>query len=309
MSFWEKLKPPILALAPMAGVTDSAFRQICKEQGADIVYSEMASAAALYFQPQKTLELLRFSSLERPYVAQLFGSQPEHFAAATKIVTQEINPDGLDINFGCPVKKVFKTGAGSALMLDFSLARQVLETVLQNTHLPVSLKIRIKVKEKYGLDFLKTIADLPLAAVMVHGRAYAQGMAGETDYAAIKKIKEQTPFRLLANGGVYSAEQAKIALKATNADGLGIARGAWGQPWIFQEIKNKKRLNFTEKKKIILRHAELVFSLKGERGIKEFRKHLNWYFRNFPQAKKIRKKLSQVSNLNEIKAIIQEIKI
>ena len=151
-NFWLKLNKPILALAPMAGITDSAFREICKKHGADVVYSEMASVSALFFKPQKTLELVAFNKRERPYVVQLFGKDPAHFAKAAKIITKEIKPDGIDINFGCPAKKVFGHGSGCALMPQKKLAREIISAVCNNTDLPVSIKIRAGVKRNHYLN-------------------------------------------------------------------------------------------------------------------------------------------------------------
>lgn len=188
-NFWQKIKKPILALAPMAGITDSAFRQICIRHGADVTYSEMASVSALFFKPAKTLELVRFTKKERPYVVQLFGNIPEHFAVATKIITQEIKPDGIDINFGCPAKKVFKHGSGCALMPKIELAREIILAVCNNTKLPVSIKIRAGIKGKDALqcvstatEFIEKTKDLPYSAVMVHGRTYEGGFSSIVDW-------------------------------------------------------------------------------------------------------------------------------
>ena len=164
-NFWDKLKKPIYALAPMAGVTDSAFRQICKDFGADVVYSEMASVTALVYNPAKTLEMLKFSPKERPYVVQLFGSNPEHFAKAVKLVEKEIKPDGIDINFGCPVPKVARQKAGAELFKDLKLSREVIKSVIANTTLPVSIKTRTKVGTVDILEFLKYVSDLDIKAI------------------------------------------------------------------------------------------------------------------------------------------------
>ena len=157
-NFWQKINKPILVLAPLAGFTDSAFRQIVTEYGADVVYSEMASATALFYDQAATLNLLKFDKQkEKNYVVQLFGSDPDHFAAATKIVTQKIKPQGIDINLGCPVGKVIKQGAGAALMADLVKAHAVIKAVCDNTDLPVSIKIRTKSGAIGALDFLDSI--------------------------------------------------------------------------------------------------------------------------------------------------------
>jgi len=309
----------MLALAPMAGITDSAFRQMCKSFGADVVYSEMASAAALFFQPEKILGLLRFSAKERPYVVQLFGADPKHFIKAVKIVQKKIKPDGIDINFGCPVKKVAKQGAGAVLMDRPKAAREIVKTVLGSTDLPVSVKIRSSVKQKQppggclgggqmnALKFLDQLSDLPLAAVMIHGRSMSQGHTGPVDFLTIKKARQFFGGVILANGGVVDKKTAFDLLASTGADGLGIARGALGRPWIFEEVKSLK-FKVKSREEIIeiaLRHAKLAHKLKGEAGIIEMRKHLCWYVAGQPDAGKLRQKLALVSNLQEIKEILK----
>lgn len=312
-TFWSKLNKPILALAPMAGITDSAFRQICKEHGADVVYSEMASVSALFFKPAKTLELVRFNKKERPYVVQLFGKDPAHFAKAAKIITEKVKPDGIDINFGCPAKKVFGHGSGCALMPQKKLAREIIQAVLENTNLPVSLKIRAGVKDTTAIDFIKNIKDLPFSAVMVHGRTYEGGFAGPVDFKIVEKIKKLIPNKIvLANGGVSTPEDAlQILQKYPTLDGLGIARGAWGKPFIFAQIKEMlKKKKYTEYdfkkiRKIMIRHAEFIWKDKKETGIFEIRKHLAWYVRGFPGAAELRRQLVQIKSVKEIKHILK----
>jgi tRNA-dihydrouridine synthase B len=335
-NFWQQLKSPILALAPMAGITDSAFRQICMENGCDVAYSEMASVSALFFKPARTLELLKFGSSERPYVVQLFGKDPEHFVAATKIVTTELKPDGIDINFGCPAKKVFGHGSGCALMPQPELAREIISAVCDNTDLPVSIKIRAGIGKDglqsvstTAIDFIENIKDLPFTAVMVHGRTYEGGFSGQINFAIIEEIKKIIPDKIvLANGGIHSAEDAQNILeKYPSLDGLGIARGAWGRPYIFDEIKSLLQIgtpivshphshldtrcpstmkyNFPAIKKIAIRHAELLWLSKGATGMFEIRKHLAWYFKGFPNASELRQKLVQAKSVEEIKNILQ----
>ncbi|MEI7425698.1 MAG: tRNA-dihydrouridine synthase [Candidatus Moraniibacteriota bacterium] len=313
-NFWQKIKKPILALAPMAGITDSAFRQICIRHGADVIYSEMASVSALFFKPAKTLELVRFTKKERPYVVQLFGNIPEHFAVATKIITQEIKPDGIDINFGCPAKKVFKHGSGCALMPKIELAREIILAVCNNTKLPVSIKIRAGIKGKDALqcvstatEFIEKTKDLPYSAVMVHGRTYEGGFSSIVDWEIISEIKKIIPEKIvLGNGGITTAEEAlKILQEHSNIDGLGIARGAWGKPYIFDQIKNDcKNYDFKKIKKIMLRHAELIFADKKSLGLLEIRKHLVWYIKGFPGAAELRQKLVRAESIAEIKEIL-----
>ena len=314
-NFWLKIKKknkPILALAPMAGFTDSAFRQICKKYGADVLYSEMASATALFYnqniKKNSTLDLLRFDKqTEKYYVVQLFGFNPEHFAVAARIISKEIKPDGIDINFGCPVPKIIKQGAGSGLMKNLKGARAVIEAVIANTDLPVSVKIRASVGTVGAKQFLKNISDLPVSALMIHGRTLKQGFAGDPDWTLVKEARKYFKGIILANGGIVDLTSARKALKESCSDGLGLARGVLGRPWLYREIKNNKVINLKQAKifEIAINHAEMEQTQKGKRGIIEFRKHLVWYMQGMIGAAKLREQLVKVSSLAQIKKILK----
>jgi len=330
-NFWLKLKKPILALAPMAGITDSAFRQICRENGADVTYSEMASATALFYNPKTTLELVKFDKKERPYVVQLFGKEPEHFGIAAKIISERVKPDGIDINFGCPAKKVFGHGSGCALMPQKKLAREIISAVCENADLPVSIKIRAGLKNIDAVKFVENTKDLPYSAIMIHGRTYEGSFSGPVDFSICEKVKKIAPDKIvLGNGGIMTPEDAvKIMEDYPLLDGLGIARGAWGRPWIFDEIKEILRhcerseaisrlprsscrqdslamtkYDFSKIKKIIIRHSELIYKNKGRRGLFEIRKHMCWYVKGFPGAAELRRKLVMADSVKEIKSIL-----
>ena len=301
-NFWKKLNKPIYALAPMAGITDSAFRQICKSFGVDVVYSEMASVTALTYSPKKTLKMLEFLEIERPYIVQLFGNNPKHFSKAVKIIEKEINPDGIDINFGCPAKKVVKQGAGAELMKDLKLSKNIIQSVIDNTDIPVSIKTRIKVGDIDILRFLDYIQNLNLKAIMIHGRTLSQGFSGKIDTKIIKKARNYFNGIILANGGINNYNDARKIINESGSDGVGIARGSLGNPWIFSEIKkNKNKIkNYKNIFKIIIEHAKIVEKLKGKQGIIEMRKHLCWYVHSFPKASKMRQKLVKIENVNDI---------
>ena len=306
-NFWQKLNKPFYALAPLAGVSDLPFRQLCKEYGADVVYSEMASTAALKFSPKKTLELIKFEEKERPYVVQLFGSDPEHFAIAAKLVTEEVKPDGIDINFGCPVPKVAKQNAGATLFRDIKLSHDIIKATIEATDLPVSIKTRTKSGDVDLIEFLDYMQDLDIKALMVHGRTLKQGFSGDSECEVIRKAREYFGGVIMANGGIIDRASAEKALIETGADGLGIARGAFGKPWIFKELKDKnfKPLEKEEIFKVIIRHAELVLKHKGEKKLVDMRKHLCWYTQGFPGAKALREKLLQVETINDIKEVLK----
>jgi len=315
-NFWTDLKSagrPIFALAPMAGWTDSPFRQVCKSFGADIVYSEMASAAALTFQPENTLRLLASAPRERPYVVQLFGAQPQHFQAAIALIIRHglpaavsgrgsrshrrLPPDGFDINFGCPVRKVVKQGAGAVLMDNKKIAREIVKAVCASTDRPVSIKIRARVGRTDALVFLDYLSDLPLVAVMIHGRTMSQGHNGPVDLEMVRSARNCFPGVILANGGILDLAGANAALRQSRADGLGIARGALGRPWFFQELKSQKEihLSWPEKAAVMLEQARLA-SANGESGSLEIRKHLCAYCRGERTAGKIRANLMACSD-------------
>jgi len=306
-NFWKKQKNNFLAIAPMAGITDSAFRQVCISFGSDINYSEMASVDALNYSPNKTLELLYFTEMERPYVVQLFGTNPKYFEKAVALLDKRIKPDGYDINFGCPVKKVIKQGAGAALMADLRKSKEIIKATIESTDKPISVKTRTKSGEVQVLDFIRNIEDLDISAIMVHGRTFKQGFSGEIDCAAIKKVKEEFNGLVIANGGVNDLESAKSILKNTGADGLGLARGILGRPWLFEEIKTGSIKNYTKKEvfDIALRHSKLMYEIKGECAIPELRKHLSWYMRGLEGASELRLKAVSVKTIDEVRGLLE----
>lgn len=305
VNFWQKLPRPIIVAAPMAGVTDSPFRRLCKAHGADVVYTEMVSADALFHDSKKTLKLLAHHKSEHPIVCQLFGSHPETFPKACSII-EASGFDGIDLNFGCPAKKVVRQGSGVMLLKDLDKCYQIIETVIKSTKLPVSIKTRASIGEITVLDFLKKIKKLDVKALMLHGRSFEKPFSGEIDYALIKKAKKIFPGIVLANGGINTPEQAKSTLEKTGADGLGLARGLYGKPWLFSQIKTYlKTGNYTEKsileiKKIILQHAKLV----GPKNIVPFRKFLLLYTHAWPKAKALRQELVHVETLQDIKKVL-----
>jgi tRNA-dihydrouridine synthase B len=328
-NFWQKLYKPIYALAPMAGITDSAFRQVCKGYGADVVYSEMVSATALFYygkdrkskEGNVTMELMKYNKAESPFVVQLFGSNPEHFALAAKIITEKIKPQGIDINFGCPVQKVAKQKAGAELFKDLALSRKVIEAVIKSTDLPVSIKTRAKVGNVGVLEFLDNIKDLDVKALMIHGRTFKQGFNGPIDCDVIRKARDYFGGVILANGGVgvpgidhdqdkskFVSDYAKRILDETGADGIGIGQGALGRPWIFKCVRTGQSLERSTKAvfKEALEHAQLNYKLKGDQGIIEMRKHLCWYIQGLPGARVMRQKLVYVNNLAEIREIFRK---
>lgn len=326
-NFWLSLRKPILVLAPMAGITDPVFCTICRKNGADVVYTEMISADGLHYNSKKTLGMLKILKDEKPVVVQLFGKDPEKFARATQIVTK-LGFSGIDINFGCPAKKVAGHGGGATLMRDLNLCYKIIKTVCDNTNLPVSIKVRKSIKAESctnkklqvisnkkiieSIDLIKKIKDLNVSAIMIHGRTYEQGFSGEIDYDYIKKARKYFNGIIIANGNIYDPEQAKKTLQLTGADGIGIARGVYGKPWIFDQIKNYiekgkyKEKTWNQIKKIALSHAKLVEKSSNDYGMIEMRKHLLFYTKNQENAREMRKELVGINKVSDIEKIFKK---
>jgi len=344
INFWDRLPKPIIALAPMAGYTDSAFRLICRQMGADVVYSEMMSVDAICYQNKKTLDMLRFNRAECPLVLQLFGNKPRKFSQAIDLIYKQIKnkklfkpdepsgsglspdplgnnsrpeeslPIGIDINFGCPAHKVFKNGSGAALMDQIDRAYEIITAVSTKSEFPISIKIRTKVRNTTAIEFINKIKKLDFKAVMIHGRSLKQGFNGEIDLKMIKKIKQIIPDKIvLANGGIDSAEKSKNIMDKTKADGIGIGRESWGNPWIFESLKhvdtkafNHRNIDWGDKKKVILKQAELF--LEYNDNLVPLRKHLVHYFKGQKNASLIRNRIIKVKTMDELKQVLAEVK-
>lgn len=317
----------------MAGVTDTPFRQMCKSWGADVIYTEFASVDALSHGNTRTREMIAFEPSEQPVVCQIFGSKPELFHKSVKTL-EEMGFSGVDINFGCPAYKVVKSGGGVKLMRNLSLCEELVQAACEGSGLPVSIKIRASIRhdvntrdkvegedelDKFecevdkvtALDLVNKIKHLPVSTIMLHARSYEQPFDGEPDIAMVREVKKIWPGILLANGGVYSPEKAKEILDSTGADGLGVARGAWGKPWIFQQIKDYlstaqyKTMTWDEIKMAIMKHAELSLQSKGPYGLIELRKHLAHYIKGIKGASELRSKLVQIKDITDIAAALQ----
>ncbi len=306
----------------MAGITDFAFRKLCKEFGANYLASEFISATALFYNPdtEKHLSLARFTNEQKPYVIQLFGNEPEHFIEAVKIVTGQKalpngermkKPSGIDINFGCPAKKVIKNKSGCALYEDPKTAREIVKAVLNTTDVAVSFKTRIGYKGISALEFLKNFQDLPYHHITMHARTFEQGHKGKTNNELCKEVfdmvKSKFDRKAIFNGGVKNIETYNKAMIETGADGVLIGQAALGNPWIFKSLKEGKdyKPSIEEIKNTVIKHAKYTLQDKENHGLVEFRKHLLWYFRDFPNAKNMRKELMETNTLKEIEAVLK----
>jgi len=316
---WSEIKKPVVALAPMSGVSDIAMRVMARKYGSDLLFSEFISAASLFFknENEKSFMLAEFLPQERPYFIQVFGNDPEHFKVAVNILTEKYRPDGFDINFGCPARSVVNSGAGSALFCEPRKAVEIIKTVKEASGgLPTSIKLRAAFKNISVLDFIDNIKDAPFENVTLHMRTYEQLHTGAPNWDIAKQLREKlqqdrpgTTF--IINGGLDSAPKAKQALEYTGADGVMIAQASLGNPFIFREIKaalNNEAIPVTtlqERTAAAIEHARLMVQTKGEKfGILEMRKHLAWYFKGFPHVSELRAQLVKISSLAELENIL-----
>jgi len=321
----------ILALSPMADMTDSPFCQIVRQiGGVDIVFREMVSSEALVRDNEKTLKMIEFVEPERPIVQQIFGADPLTMARAANLVMERVNPEGIDINMGCPVYKITSNFNGCALMKDPDKASKIIKEMKQAIgKTPLSVKIRLGWSDPD--DFKKFIPVIEKAGadlITIHGRTKEQGYSGKSDWSRIAEAKKIANIPVLANGDIHEHRQVSEALEVTGADGVLIARGALGNPWFFKlaqafvfhpernetGLKNlPETISLDERINIVLQHAKLHTNYYGERGITTFRKHLSWYFKtnkigfDIPGLKEWRSKIVRVKTLEELEVLLGEL--
>lgn len=304
-----------LILAPMAGVTDLPFRLLCKEQGADLVYTEMISAKGIYYKNKNTEKLWEIDEQEHPAALQLFGSEPELMAdMAEKIEAR--NFDILDINMGCPVPKVVNNGEGSALMKNPELAGKIVKAVSGRIKKPVTVKFRKGFNDSMvnAVDFAKRMEENGALAIAVHGRTREEYYSGKADWEIIARVKEAVTIPVFASGDIFTVQDAVRCEKETSCDGLMLARGARGNPWLFHQIKTYQQTGVLEEKpdleeviQMILRHARMQAAFKGEYlGIREMRKHVAWYIAGYKNSASIRRRVNEVENMQQLEKLFQE---
>ena len=302
-------------LAPMAGVTDLPYRVLCSRQGAGLVCMEMVSAKAVLYKNKNTKELLMVDPGEHPVSLQLFGSDPQILSSIAGEL-EEGPFDIFDLNMGCPVPKIVKNQEGSALMKNPKLAEEILTAMVKTIKKPVTVKIRKGFDDSRvnAVEIAKIAEGCGVSAITVHGRTREQYYSGKADWDIIRQVKEAVSIPVIGNGDVFSPEDAMGLIKKTGCDGIMVARGSRGNPWIFREIteyletgKKPGRPSKKEVKEMILLHGQMMMEFKGEMaGMREMRKHVAWYTAGYPNSAALRKDINTVSSMEELAALIEE---
>jgi len=306
-----------LYLAPMAGVSESPFRRICRRFGADVVVTEFLSAEGIRRENPATISKLRFGADERPIGVQIFGAEPDAMGDAAALVTEVFEPEFIDINFGCPVKKVVRRNGGSGCLRDLDLVQNVIRTVASRTHLPVTVKIRSGWNEdmRDPVTIALKCQDAGARALALHPRTRTQMYTGSARWEEIAAVVDALDIPVIGNGDIKTAEDAVRMWKQTGCAAVMIARGAFGQPWVFNQTRDlmegkpmRPAPSVEEKFAIALEHARMVQEYEPDpRGAAiEFRKHLGWYVKGLENSADLRKKLYAVESFSEIETIVND---
>jgi len=321
---WKSVPKPIIALAPMADMTDQPFCRICKEIGVPYIWREMVSAEAIVRGSLKTRAMTGITDAERPVVQQLFGNDPAKLAEAARIVEELQRPDGIDINMGCPVRKITENFDGSSLMRDPERAAVIVKAVKAAVKVPVSVKTRLGwSKDTEILEFARVLEKAGADLVTVHGRTKEQGYSGTANWERIGEVKRLLSIPVVLNGDVVDGPTAKKALELTGADGVMVGRGALGNPWLFNEIAaafdalSTKYVepSLSERIQTVLRHARYQVERYGEGGLVKLRKHLPFYFKKELKAEypdidftELRSRLVRISTLSELESVLASLR-
>lgn len=302
-------------MAPMAGVTDTAYRVLLKEQGAGLTCTEMVSAKGIFYKNKNNKMILQTAPDEHPVAVQLFGSDPVIMASMAERIAEDF--DIIDVNMGCPVPKIVNNGEGSALMKTPELAGRILSTMVRVLSKPVTVKFRKGFDDRHvnAVEFAKMAEQSGVSAITIHGRTRPQMYAGNADWDIIRAVKEAVSIPVFGNGDIFTPEDAKRMMDETGVDGVAIARGAKGNPWLIRRtihyLETGELLpepELSEKKEMMIRHAELMVEYKGERiAIQEMRKHLAWYTAGIPGSAKLRSEMNSLNTLEELKAFVESI--
>lgn len=296
-----------IILAPMAGLTDLPFRLICEKYNPGLTVTEMVSSKALYYNDEKTKQLLKMDGEKRPISAQIFGSDIESMAYSANYVSKIA--DIVDINMGCPAPKVVKNGDGSKLLLDLDKVYEIVRAVVKSSSVPVTVKMRKGWDSEHivAVEAAKAVESAGASAVAIHGRTRSEYYTGTADWNIIKKVKENVSIPVIANGDIKSPEDAKRIFEQTNCDGIMIGRATLGKPWILEQIRTYledgtiRKIPNTEILETILNHINLEVKEKGEyTGVREMRKHICYYLKGLPGASLVRDKINHLDSKEEV---------
>lgn len=312
-----EIKSPII-VAPMAGITNTSFRKICKKMGAGLVVAEMVSDKALVYGNTKTFNLLKMSEEERPISQQIFGSDVDSFVSAAKLVEEKMHPDIIDLNMGCPVPKIaIRSQAGSALLKDPKKIKEIVSSVVKNVSVPVTVKIRSGWDESSinCVEVAKICEEAGASAITIHGRTRAQGYSGHADWSLIKQVVQSVKIPVIGNGDVTSCYDAEKMLKETNCQGVMIGRGILGNPWLIKECNDylekgilPKKISTEDKINMMKIHLESLYNDKSEKeATLEARSILMYYLKGIPNTKSIKESICHALNKQEYLAIIEKI--
>ena len=303
-----------LYLAPLAGITDSTYRRLCYENGADAAVTEMVSAKALHFMNENTCDLLRTYPEEHPLIVQLFGSDPQILAEQAARVEREYDFDGIDLNFGCPAPKIVKNHEGSFLLTQPEKIEEIVRAITDVVHLPVSAKIRkgFYKDENCAVEAALAAEQGGASMITVHGRTTAQMYSGKADWSVIREVKEALHIPVIGNGDVVDGPSAERMLEETGCDGIMIGRASRGDPWIFDRIHaylrgedDRTPIQAQERIQMAIRHAEMIVADKGEyTGILQMRSHVIYYIKGFKGSTRMRARLQSITSLEELKDLL-----
>ena len=308
-----------VVLAPMAGISNSAYRKICKEMGAGLVFAEMVSDKAIVYNNKKTIDMLYMEDCERPLAQQIFGTDVDSFVEAAKYIEKNMKPDIIDINMGCPVPKVaVRAQAGSALLKNPDKIYEVVKAVVESVSVPVTVKIRSGWDNNHinAVEVAKVIEKAGASAITVHPRTRSQGYSGKADWSIIKEVKDNVSIPVIGNGDIKTSADAKRMLEETGCDAIMIGRGVLGNPWLIKNIllslddKEEFIPSIDDRIEMIKKHINYLLEFKSEKQVAlEIRTHIGWYLKGIKNSNEVKNKIFKTTNINDIINLLEELRL